>query len=140
MLLKNLQEFCPSIYKSIRNSSKSRTSAFIDKVLSNLKKARTTNCDPKVTPMYGVAILLLIDMPEFQSWARNETQVAGSFKSLQDLVDKLNEHCDLLGLIVMNYHLKTNRNFFKSPTNRIFLELDDDVIEAQFVLGVFVGF
>ena len=31
LLLKNLQELCPSIFKSMRNSSKSRTGVFIDK-------------------------------------------------------------------------------------------------------------
>ena len=43
-------------------------------------------------PMYGVAILPLIDMPEVHSWTRNGTQVDGSFKSLQNFLDKFNEH------------------------------------------------
>ena len=45
--------------------------------------------------MYGVAILPLIDMPEFQSWTLNGTQVAGSLESvqsLQNILDKVNEH------------------------------------------------
>ena len=45
--------------------------------------------------MYFVAILPLIDMPEFQSWTRNGTQVACSLESVQSLgnfLDKVNEH------------------------------------------------
>ena len=46
-------------------------------------------------PMYGVAILTLIDKPEFQNWTPNCTQVAGSLESLQllqNILDKANEH------------------------------------------------
>ena len=46
-------------------------------------------------PMYGVAILPLIDKPELQNWTRNCTQVAGSLESLQSLQnvpDKVNDY------------------------------------------------
>ena len=42
-------------------------------------------------PMYGVAILPLIDKPEFQNWTRNGTQVAGSLESLQSLQNILDK-------------------------------------------------
>ena len=51
-------------------------------------------------PMYGVAILPLIDMLEVQSWTRNCTQVAGSLESLQSLpnfLDNVNEHGGAFG-------------------------------------------
>ena len=35
--------------------------------------------------MYGLAIPPLIDMPEFQRWTRNGTQVAVSLESVQSL-------------------------------------------------------
>ena len=50
--------------------------------------------------MYGVAKLPLIDMPEFQSWTRHGTQVAGSFESLQSLqkiLDKVNDYGGAFG-------------------------------------------
>ena len=43
-------------------------------------------------PMYGVAMLPLIDNPEVQIWTRNGTQVDGSLESLQNILDKYNEH------------------------------------------------
>ena len=43
-------------------------------------------------PMYGVSILPLIDMPEVQIWTLNGTQVDGSLESLQNFLDKFNEH------------------------------------------------
>ena len=46
-------------------------------------------------PMYGVAILLLIDIPEIQSLTRNCAQVASSLKSvqsLQNILDKVNDY------------------------------------------------
>ena len=55
-------------------------------------QGRAALCDPKVTPMNGVAILPLIDIPEFPSWTRNGTQVDGSLESLQNFLDKFNEH------------------------------------------------
>ena len=51
-------------------------------------------------PMYGVAILPLIDMLEFQIWTRKGTQVAGSLESLQSLqnfLDNVNEHGGAFG-------------------------------------------
>ena len=51
-------------------------------------------------PMYSVAILPLIDMPEFQNWTRNGTQVAGSLESLQSLqniLDKVNGYGGAFG-------------------------------------------
>ena len=87
--------------------------------------------------MYGVAILLLIDM---QSWTCDCAQVACSLELLQNLLDKHNEHGDLFGYIVMHYHLISNQKLFKRPTSWNFLELDDDVIEAHFVLGQVIGF
>ena len=36
--------------------------------------------------------------------------------------------------------LITNQKLFKKPTNWNFLELDDDVVEDQFVMGLFIGF
>ena len=51
-------------------------------------------------PMYGVAILPLIDMLEVQSWTRNCTQVACSLESLQSLqniLDKVNDYGGALG-------------------------------------------
>ena len=80
---------------------------------------------------YGMAILLLIDMPEVQNWTCDGVQVACSLESLQNLLDKLIENGDLFGLFVMNYHLITNRKFFKRPTNPNFLELDDDVLKLN---------
>ena len=46
-------------------------------------------------PMYGVAKFPLIDMPEFQSWTRNGTQVPGShepLQTLQNILDTANEN------------------------------------------------
>ena len=80
---------------------------------------------------YGMAILLLIDVSEVQSWTCDGAQVACSLESLQNFLDKLNEHGDLFGLFVMNKHLFTNRKFFKRPTNWNFLELDDDVLKLN---------
>ena len=51
-------------------------------------------------PMYSVAILPLIDMPEFQNWTRNGTQVAGSLESLQsiqNILDKVNDYGGAFG-------------------------------------------
>ena len=52
-------------------------------------------------PLYGVAILPLIDMPEFKNWTRNGTpQVAGSLESLQPLqniLDRVNDYGGAFG-------------------------------------------
>ena len=53
---------------------------------------KTSHCGSEGKPLYGVAILPLINMPEVQSWTRNGTQVDGSFESLQNSLDNFNEH------------------------------------------------
>ena len=84
-----------------------------------------------------MAILPLIDMLEVQSWTRNGTQVASSPELLQNLQDKLNYNDGAFGYIVMNYHLITNQKLFKKLD---FFKIDDNVIEAQSVLGPIIGF
>ena len=90
--------------------------------------------------MYGVVILLLIDMPEIQSWTCNGALVAFSLESLQNFLDNIIEHGGAFAYIVLTYHLITNQKLFKRPINWIFLELDDDVIEVHTVLGPVIGF
>ena len=61
---------------------------------------RTAHCDPEVMPIYGVAILPLINMPKFQIWTRNGTKVAGSLESvqsLQNILGKVNEYVCAFG-------------------------------------------
>ena len=87
--------------------------------------------------MYGVATLPPIDMLEDRNlthkWYADDGNVEGSLESQRSVLDKLYEHGGAFGYSVIICHLITKPDFVLKA-NKVFSELDVDVIEAHRIL------
>ena len=111
-----------------RNLSFSTQSVFfIDKRVIKFQEG-TTQDDPITMAIYGLAILLLINMLEVQK--SDDGNVPGSLESLRIVLDKLKEHVGAFSYNVIKCH------FIKNPesaqeANKTFPALDVDVINVH---------
>ena len=141
LAIKNIESLCHALVAAVKNSYSKPSNLFINgKII--LSEEGTTQGDPLAMPMYGIALLPLIELCKqdrvLQKWYADDGNAAGKLKDLRILVKKLQEHGPAFGYNVIKCNLITKPEKV-DEAKKLFSGCEVEIVEGHRVLGSVIG-